>query len=320
MAKYRFHFNPETLQYEYRKEPLSRRLVRISLVFLASSALGLVLMLVYSTVFNTPKTKALDKKSRDLLLQTNLLQEQVNSAAQQIAIIEQRDNNIYRTIFEADSIPSTVRKGGKGGADRYEHYENLKHSNPIKSLAISLDQLAWRAYVQSKSFDNVITMAHEKDRLMHSIPAIQPVAVRQLTRISSLFGIRRDPYTKQGRMHTGVDFVGATGTPIHSAGDGIVYVATYSSTGYGNQVIIDHGFGYKTRYAHLHRISVNEGEKVKRGQIIGTMGNSGRSTGTHLHYEVLVKNKPVNPLNYFNDMSEDEYERMLSQAVIEELD
>lgn len=320
MAKHRFQFNAETLQYEWREESVGKRLGRLGIGLLISGVLGLGLMFAFTSIFDTPKTRSLARKNNELLVQTALLQEQVNSAAQQLSLIEQRDNHIYRTIFESDSIPRSIREGGLGGADRYAQYEDLHHSASLKGLAIELDRLSWRAYVQSKSFDEVIQMAHDKERLMHCIPAIQPVAVKQLTRISSLFGIRRDPFTKQGRMHTGVDFVGATGTPIHSSGDGVVVVATYSSTGYGNQVIVDHGFGYKTRYAHLHKISVQEGDRIKRGHVIGTMGNSGRSTATHLHYEVLVKNRPVNPLHYFNDMSEEEYEQMLSQAVIQDLD
>ena len=320
MPKRRYHFNPETLQYEQRAVSPYLRALRILLVSSVTLAFGFILMLGVSYIFDTPEAKSLQKDRQELLGKVAILQDMVNSATRKIAIIENRDNSIYRTIFEADSIPLTVRKGGVGGAERYTHLEHLGDNGMLKDLATSIDQLTWRAYMQSKSFDDVTRMAFEKDRLMHCIPAIQPVAVRQLTPISSTFGVRHDPITKQGRMHSGVDFVGAANTPIHSTGDGIVITASYSASGYGNQVIIDHGFGYKTRYAHMNRITVKEGERVKRGQIIGAMGSTGRSTGTHLHYEVLVKNHPVDPLLYFNDMSELEYELMLSRADMQDLD
>lgn len=320
MARHRYHFNRETLQYERKVEPLSKRLGRLLVGFLVSGALGLGLLLVYSLFFETPKTRLLARSGEELRIQLNQLQEQVNSASLQLSILEQRDNNVYRTIFESDSIPSSIREGGVGGADRYAQYDKLRNGIELTELAKSIDNLSWRTYIQSKSFDEVLQMAYEKDRLMHCIPAVQPVSVKQLTRMSSLFGYRQDPFTKQPRMHSGVDFVGAQGTPIHSTGDGVVIVAVRSSTGYGNQVIVDHGFGYKTRYAHLHSLAVSEGDRIKRGQIVGAMGNSGRSTATHLHYEVLIRNHPVNPLHYFNDMSEDEYEQMLSQAILQDLD
>lgn len=317
---YRYHFNRETLQYERRREAWWLTASKVLIGVLVISVIGLGIMFAYTSVFDTPRMRAHARKGEALRMQISLLQDQVNSAAEQVSVIEQRDNNVYRTIFESDSIPSSIRLGGQGGADRYAQYEDGLYGESLKGLALSIDRLSWRTYVQSKSFDEVIQLAYDKDRMMHCIPAVQPVSVRQLTRISSLFGVRRDPFTKQARMHCGVDFVGAYGTPIHCTGDGIVITAVHSSTGYGNQVIIDHGIGYKTRYAHLSAIKVEEGQRVKRGQVVGAMGSSGRSTATHLHYEVLVKNQPVNPLNYFNDMSEEEYEQMLSQAVIQDLD
>ena len=319
MAK-RFHFNPDTLQFEQRVVTTATRLKRTFGFVALCTAVGVGSMFFYTMFFDTPRTQVLSRVGADLDSQLSILQSQVESSARQLARIEKRDNLLYRTIFEADSIPFSVRQGGTGGTYRYADLEALQNGASLRELALSIDNLSWRAYIQSRSFDEVTKLAHEKDRLMHCIPAIQPVSVRQLTRMSSTFGYRSDPFTRRGKFHSGVDFTGAQGTHIHASGDGVVVVATHSSTGYGNQVIIDHGFGYKTRYAHMSKLEVAEGERVKRGQVIGAMGSTGRSTGTHLHYEVLVKNEPVNPLLYFNDMNEEEYEEMLAHAEVQDLD
>ena len=316
----RFHFNPETLQYEQRVVSPLKRFLRVSLFFLLCAVVGVGSMFFYTSLVDTPRAQVLSRTGTDLRTQINMLKTQVASSTRQLARIEQRDNFLYRTIFEADSIPSSVRQGGTGGSVRYPQLSALDGGEELRELALEVDALSWRAYIQSRSFDEVMKLAHDKERLMHCIPAIQPVSVRQLVRMSSTFGYRSDPLTHHGKFHSGVDFTGAHGTPIHSSGDGIVVTAAYSSSGYGNQVIIDHGFGYKTRYAHMSKIEVREGERVKRGQVVGAMGSSGRSTGTHLHYEVLVKNQPVNPLHYFNDMDENEYEVMLAHAESKDLD
>lgn len=319
MAK-RFHFNPDTLQFEQRVLSLKNRLLRVVFFLLLCSVVGVGSMLFYTQFFNTPRMQVLTRKGNDLHTQVKMLQTQVKSSMRLLAHIEKRDNFLYRTIFEADSIPLSVRQGGTGGTFPYAAFSAVEGGEDLRDLALNIDALSWRAYIQSRSFDEVTKLANEKERLMHCIPAIQPVSVRQLTRMSSTFGYRSDPFNHRGKFHSGVDFTGALGTPIHSSGDGIVVTANNSSSGYGNQVIIDHGFGYKTRYAHMSKILVKEGERVKRGQIVGAMGSTGRSTGTHLHYEVLVKNQPVNPLLYFNDMNEEEYEEMLAHAETQELD
>lgn len=320
MVSKRFSFNAETLSYEQRSESLERRLLRVGLRVMVSVAVGFVLMVVYTSFFSTPRSHALRRDIQDREIELGMLRDRVVSSMRQLAVIENRDNNLYRTIFEADTIAASIREGGVGGVDRYSDYVQLPSGTLLRDVALDIDKLTWRAYVQSKSFDEVATLAYMKDRMVHCVPAIQPVSVQQLTRMSSPFGYRRDPFTKSGKMHTGLDFVGRYGTPIHATGDGLVVVAGGSSGGYGRQVVIDHGFGYKTRYAHMSSISVVEGERVKRGQEVGKMGSTGRSTGTHLHYEVLVKNRPVNPALYFTDVSEEEYEAMLANAQLQQMD
>lgn len=319
-GKKKYQFNPETLSYEYRRVTLRQRLARVSVELVCCTVGGTGLMLALLFFVDTPGAERLEAERQHLLGEAVVLTTRVENATERIARLESHDNNLYRTIFEADSIPNSVRMGGVGGVDHYPTIRFFNQSETLRDLSRNLDQLRWRAYIQSKSFDQVASMAYEKDQLMRCIPAVQPVSVRELARISSLFGYRRDPFTGETRLHAGVDFVGAQGTPIHCTGDGLVITADRSGTGYGNQVVVDHGFGYKTRYAHLKRIDVKEGERVKRGQVVGTMGSTGRSTSVHLHYEVLVKNRPVNPLLYFNDMGEEEYEQMLANAQIQHLD
>ena len=320
MARKRYYFNPDTLRYELRQVSLRHRVLHSTVTFMAVAVLGVCLMLVFTSIFDTPRSRALRRKQQDFQLQFTMLAEQTAAAEHRLALVEARDNNLYRTIFEADTIPQTIREGGVGGVDHYAEYSRMGNGALLASLAESLDRLNWRAYMQSKSFDEVAILAHKKDQMMHSVPAVQPVSVKQLARISSYFGVRTDPFTKAGRVHAGLDFVAPSRTPIHATGDGLVIESEYRANGYGRQVVIDHGFGYKTRYAHMSELLVEVGQKVKRGQVVGLMGSSGRSTGTHLHYEVLLRNRPVNPILYFNEMDETEYEQMLANAQIQALD
>jgi murein DD-endopeptidase MepM/ murein hydrolase activator NlpD len=228
--------------------------------------------------------------------------------------IQQRDNNIYRSIFEADTIPSSLRMGGLGGVSRYDELQWFSKSNLLIDIASKLDQVTWKTYIQSKSFDEVVGLAKNKEKMIVSIPAIQPVSVSDLNRISDYFGSRWDPFTRKRKFHYGIDFAGPKGVPVYATGNGKVVSAEFSFFGYGNVVLIDHGFGYKSRYAHLQSIAVSSSDKVTRGQIIGYLGNSGRSTGPHLHYEVLHRNNAVDPLNYFNEMSPEEFDLMVNKA------
>ena len=320
MVKRKFSYNPETLCYEHRRDSFGQRALRAGAWTSVSVAVGFGIMVAYTSLFATPRSHVLQRDISDREIALAMLRERVESSSRQLAIIENRDNNLYRTIFEADTIASSIREGGVGGVERYGKYSTLPGGALLRGVAQDIDKLTWRAYVQSKSFDDVSRLAYTKDRMVHCVPAIQPVSVQQLTRLSSPFGYRRDPFNHTAKMHTGMDFVGSYGTPIHATGDGLVVVASMSDGGYGRQVVIDHGFGYKTRYAHMSSISVTEGERVKRGQEVGKMGSTGRSTGTHLHYEVLVKNMPVNPALYFSDVSEEEYENMLANAQIQQMD
>ncbi len=312
MGKTKFRYNPLTLSFERIEYSLPQKIAKVAIKFGYSLLIASVFVGTYSIFFDTPKEKILKRTNAEIRLNFELLENRIADANSVVDIIQRRDNHIYRSIFEADTIPSTIRLGGYGGSSRYNRFEAISNPEPVIRTLNMLDQLTWKVYIQSKSFDEVVEMAKNKEKMVLSIPAIQPVAVKDLVRMSDDFGYRRDPFTRQIKLHTGIDFAGPIGVPVYATGNGVVVEANFSFFGYGNQVVVDHGFGYKTRYAHLHKMNVQVGQEVVRGQQIGTLGNSGRSTGPHLHYEVILRNNPVNPLNYFNDMRSDEYDQMVA--------
>jgi murein DD-endopeptidase MepM/ murein hydrolase activator NlpD len=229
--------------------------------------------------------------------------------------VQDRDDNIYRVIFEAEPVPSEIRKAGFGGVDRYEQLERMANSEIVVNTAKRLDEITSQLVVQSKSYDEVFKLAKNKEKLIASIPAIQPVDFHDLRRIGSLFGYRTDPFYKVTKFHEGIDFTAAIGTPIYATGDGVVSEAEYNSGGYGNKIMINHGYSYETVYAHLSKIKVKVGQKVKRGEIIGLMGNTGKSTAPHCHYEVHKAGVPMNPIYFFfNDITPAEYQAMLEMS------
>jgi murein DD-endopeptidase MepM/ murein hydrolase activator NlpD len=226
--------------------------------------------------------------------------------------IKDRDDNIYRVIFEAEPIPNSIRKAGIGGVNRYKDLEGYDNSEILLSTVKKVDQISKQLYIQSKSFDEVIEMAQRKSDMMASIPAIQPVKNKELKRIASGYGRRIDPYYKKLKFHYGVDFSAPKGTPIYATGDGKVAKTKRSRRGFGNHIVIDHGYGYESLYAHMTKYTVRKGQKVKRGDVIGYVGSTGKSTAPHLHYEVHKDGKKINPAYYFhNDLSPEEFDRML---------
>jgi hypothetical protein len=314
MAKTKFRYNPHTLSFEPISTPFLKKLANVTIQFVFSFFIAVIVYFSYTYFFDTPKEKILLRENSELALRFELLGIMLEDTDNLLGEIQQRDNHIYRAIFDADTISSTMRLGGIGGVTRYPQFAGLKNSDLLIDIATKLDQVTWKTYIQSKSFDEVIDLAKNKEKMILSIPAIQPISVNDLTRISDQFGTRRDPFTRERRFHQGIDFVGPIGVPIYASGNGRVVVAEYSFFGYGNVVLIDHGFGYQTRYAHLKKIDVKLGDTVVRGQKVGSLGNSGRSTGPHLHYEVIYRNRTVDPLNYFNEMSAEEYEMMVKNV------
>lgn len=312
MPKIKYHFDSKTLTFKKVKLVWKEKVKRALAFLLVTGSTAVLINFVFTSFHKTPKEINLEEEREVFLSKYAGLNNRLGELSLIIDDIQQRDDYFYRSIFELEPIPPTVREAGFGGTNRYLDLEGYDNSKVIIGTAKKLDVLSKKIYVQSKSFDTVIELARNKEKMIACIPAIQPVALKDFTRISDYFGARKDPFTGKKRMHYGMDFTGPEGSDIFVTGDGVVVEAGYSIYGYGNRVVIDHGYGYKTIYAHLKKILVDEGQKVKRGDVLGTLGNTGRSTGSHLHYEIKLNNRPVNPINYyFNDINEEEYELMV---------
>ena len=274
--------------------------------------LAMVIMVISYTLFDSPKESVLKRENQQLHKQLELINKDFDKVEKVLADVRKRDDNIYRVIFETDPVPEHLRRSGVGGVNRYKHFEGFDHSELITETARRLDNIEKQLYIQSMSFDDVIDLSKRKEDMLSSIPAIQPVSNVDLTRIASGFGYRIHPIHKINKFHAGMDFTAPTGTEIYATGDGKVIRADSKSGGYGKHVRIDHGYGYTTIYAHMSRVSVSRRQKVKRGDVIGYVGNTGLSAGPHLHYEVRKEGDAMNPANYyFNDLSPEEYDLMI---------
>ena len=312
MKKTKYFYDKKTLSFKKIEKNWKTKFKNI-LVFLSTSSLfGLIMVIVALNLFDSPKEKILKRELDKLVLEYELMDKDLTQLSAVLENIKDRDDNIYRVIFEADPIPNSIRKAGIGGTNRYKDLEGFDNSNLLISTSKKIDQISKQLYIQSKSFDEVIEMALKKSEMMASIPAIQPVKNKELKRIASGYGRRIDPYYKKLKFHYGVDFSAPKGTPIYATGNGKVAKVQKSRRGFGNHVIINHGFGYESLYAHMTKYTVRKGQKVKRGDIIGYVGSSGKSTAPHLHYEVHKDGKKINPAYYFhNDLSPAEFDRML---------
>ena len=314
----KYVFNPKTLSYEVKKRSRRSRALRTVTMFVMSLGMAVLYFWLYTGVFGMelPKTILLKKTNAQWHSKVEVLNRQLDGYDKALTSLQMRDDDIYRAIFGMHEIPSEVRNAGFGGVNRYSHYDGLGHSAQLKTTAMRLDILTKKTYVQSRSFDEVAQLSKRAGDMASCIPAIPPVVPdRSIYRLSSSFGFRSDPFTGRSKRHTGVDFALKPGNPIYATGDGVVEKVKFEFFGYGNQVLIDHGFGYKTRYAHMKSINVVEGMKVKRGECIGETGNSGRSSGPHLHYEVLYKDKHINPANYFDlTITPEEYATMVQNT------
>ncbi|GGG34940.1 peptidase M23 [Croceivirga lutea] len=276
--------------------------------------LGLIVLLNTSLV-NTPKELSLSREVQNYELQFEILNKKMEQMERVLASIEDRDNNIYRLYFEANPIPEEQRKAGFGGVNRYKSLEGFNNSEIIIDATNRLEVIQKQMVVQSKSLDEIAKLAEEKEKLLASMPAIQPVRNEDLTRMASGYGWRSDPFTKARKMHYGMDFTAPRGTPIYASGNGRVTRADNNSSGYGKHIRIDHGYGYLSLYAHLSKYNVTPGQRVKRGDLIGFVGNTGRSEAPHLHYEVWKDKERINPINfYYGSLSPQEFENMLKFA------
>ena len=312
MAKIKYYYDKKTLSYKRIKLSTFKKFQRILFFLITSLFSGLLMIFVFFTFFDSPKEKMLNREIENMVFQYNQIKDKLNQISLVMADLQNRDDNIYRVIFEAEPIPNSIRKAGYGGVNRYEALKGYNNSDLIINTTKKLDQISKQLYIQSKSFDEIIELAKRKSEMLAAIPAIQPVSNKNLSRMASGFGPRIDPIYKTKKFHAGMDFSAKTGTPIYATGNGKVIRVRKSRKGYGNHVKIDHGYGYITLYAHMQKYIVKKGQKVKRGEVIGYVGNTGKSVAPHLHYEVHKNGKKVNPVNFFyNDLTSEEYEKMI---------
>ena len=294
-----------------------RKLLRFLLVFLAFLGVAFLFAILLFTFFKSPKEKAQARELEYMRLQYEIMNDRLDNMETLMTDMEQRDNDLYRVMFEADPIPSQVRRSGFSDADRYADLYGFMNSGLVVSAARKLDVIASQLYHQSVSYDTLFAMARNKSDMLAHIPAIFPVKETEIKYISSFFGYRPDPIYKISKFHSGIDFASALGTEAYATGDAVVYDVEHNEWGYGNMVILDHGYGYKTRYAHLQRATVHKGQHVKRGQVIGYIGSTGKATGVHLHYEVLKNDVQIDPINFFyQDLTPDEYNQILEQSTL----
>ena len=317
MSKVKYYYDSETLSYRKIEKKKGRKLGIILLSLLGTLLAGFLVFLVYINLpyVETPKEKSLKRELANMELQYELLNKKMAEAENVLSEVAERDNNLYRVYFEANPIPEEQRKAGFGGVNRYKNLEGFDNSKLIINTSERLDILTKQIVVQSRSLDEVSQLAEEKEQLLAAIPAIQPVKNEDLTRMASGYGYRTDPFTKARKFHYGMDFTSPRGTPVYASGHGVVSRADNNATGYGNHIRIDHGYGYESLYAHLYKYNVRKGQRVKRGDLIGFVGSTGRSEAPHLHYEVFKDDERINPINfYYGNLTPEEFAEMQKQA------
>ncbi len=314
MGKIKYHFNTKTLSFEELRVSVKSNLLKFFSILTSGMVISAAIMLIVYSFIDSPKERLLKRENAKMAMQYNLLNSRMSQISAILASMQNRDDNIYRTIFEAEPIPDNIRKASYGGADRYKDLAGYDNTSLMENATKKIDMISRQLYVQSKSFDEIIALAKNKEKMLTCMPAIQPVKKTQCTIVSG-FGYRIHPIYKTLKMHTGIDFAAKTGTPIYATGDGTVIDPKGSESGYGNVVVIDHGYGYKSLYGHMSRMIVKPGDKVKRGQQIGFVGSTGVSVAPHCHYEIIKNGVKINPVNFFyNDLSPAEYEKVIEEA------
>ena len=314
MAKVKYYYDADTLSYRKitaKKGDYYKKTVFVTLATFLTAFIGFI---VFSQFIMSPNERAQKRELENLKLHYELLSKRMQEGSSILAQLQERDNNIYRTYFEANPIPDEQRTAGFGGVNRYKHLDGFDNSTMITKLTKDIDVLSKQLVVQSKSLDEIVTLAKEKEKMLASIPAILPVKIVDLTRMASGYKWRMHPILKIRKFHKGMDFTAPTGTPIYASGNGTIIRAQRSAT-FGNVVYIDHGYGYKTIYAHMSKMKARKGQKVKRGDLIGYVGNTGRSVSAHLHYEVHKNDRALNPINfYYGDLTPEEFAAMQKAA------
>ncbi len=314
MSRVQYRLNTKSLAVERVKRSVWDKVKIVLRYAIAGILFSIIVLFIGFTFFESPKERMLRREIEQFHVQYDILSDRINVLATVLDDIQERDDHIYRVIFEAEPIPRPIRDAAFGGVDRYAHLEGYQNSKLISETMQRVDRLASQLYIQSKSYDEVFEMAINKADMLASIPAIIPLS-RGTDRLISGYGMRMHPIYKTMRMHTGVDFTAPIGTPIYATGNGVIIRAERNNYGYGRMVVIDHGYGYTSLYAHMDEINVRRGQRVQRGEVIGKVGNTGTSTAPHLHYEIHRNDRPVNPVHYFyNDLTPGEFEIIIERA------
>jgi len=315
MKKIKYYFNTHTLRFDKVEVPLKVRLLQLFGFIAGSIVTGVVIVAILFQYIDSPKEKLLRQQNEAYKANYSVLQDRVKQLELQMAALENRDNDVYRSIFEADPIPDSARLKQMEAKKEILSIQNLSSTELTNNMAAQLNRLSLRVAFQEGSYLEINNMVKNKEKLLRAIPAIQPVSNKDLNRIGSSFGSRIDPIYKNIRMHQGIDFTAPSGTPIYATADGVVEVAGFNTDGYGNKVVINHGFGYQTLYGHMIKVNTQPGQNVTRGQVIGYVGSTGKSTGPHCHYEVWKKGTKVDPIYYFyNDLTPEQFDRILKAA------
>jgi murein DD-endopeptidase MepM/ murein hydrolase activator NlpD len=315
MTPTKYKFDPDSLSFDKIRLGIKALLLRILAYFIGSLIFALIYWIIFASFFDSPKEKALKREVEQMTIQYDLIHREMANVENVLEDLQKTDDNLYRTIFEAEPIPSEQREGGIGGVNRYEALEGYNNSNLVIETATRLDKIRKKVYVQSKSYDELIKLAENKKDMLKSLPAIIPISNKDLTRTASGFGWRIHPYYKISKFHYGMDFTAPAGTDVYATGNGTVVDVSSSQRGLGKHITIDHGFGYTSTYAHLSNFNVRVGQRVQRGDIIGYVGSTGMSVANHLHYEIKLNGINVDPVNYFfEDLSSAEYEKMIEIA------
>ena len=317
MAKVRYEYDTESAQYKIIKGGSMGMIINMGINLLLAIGIACVVVVINNAYNESPREIKSSRDVKEMEFYFAELTRKVESLSRIVKSVEHRDDNIYRMVLGSQPVDHSLREGGRGGYSRYSEIQekHLGNGDLIVALNEQVDKLRRKLYIESLSQDELVQLLATKEKQYASIPAIQPVSNGELIAIASGFGLRVDPFYKVTRMHAGIDFVANLGTSIYATADGQIVSAEEKLDGYGKMIVVDHGFGYVTRYAHLDNFNVQAGQQVKRGEQIGFVGNTGLSTAPHLHYEVLVNGLQINPVNYFfNDLNAQEYEKVVVLA------
>jgi murein DD-endopeptidase MepM/ murein hydrolase activator NlpD len=315
MKKIKYYYNTNTLRYEKLETPLRVKLLRVFGFIAAALVTAALISYVAFQFIGSPKEKVLEQQNKALRDNYNELEDELRSVQQQMKELEKRDNDVYRAIFEANPIPDSARAKELENKLEIAKVERIKDYQLVSSITSTLNNLNSRIAAQKKSYDEVEELVKNKEQLLSHTPAIQPVSNKDLNRVASGYGYRIDPVYKTTKFHAGLDFSAPQGTPIYATADGTVTTAGSTGNGYGNHVIINHGYGYETLYGHMVRVKSRNGQVVKRGEVIGWVGSTGKSTGPHCHYEVHKNGEKINPIYFFfNDLSPEQFDLLLKKA------